>query len=113
MRVFTDYTNKWKNDLDESRKYIEAGEPLSLDEIKIESTHLLFNATTKSVPPGEQYKPELPMPRKLESRQRRISFIKTVEEIRKVADYLFGEAEASPSTVGEECFDLILKDAPK
>jgi len=113
MRIFTDYTNKWKKDLDESEKYIKAGEPLTLDEIKVEATHLVFNTTTKSVPPGEQYKPELPMPKKLESRQRRISFVKPVEEIKKVAEYLFGEAEAAPSTVGEECFDLILKDARK
>lgn len=113
MRIFTDYTNKWKNDLDESRKYIEAGVPLSLDQIKAESVHLVFNATTKSVPPGLQYKPELPMPRKLDFRQRRISYVKPVEEVKRVAEYLFGESDASPSTVGEECFDLILKDAPK
>lgn len=113
MRIFTDYTNKWKNDLDESRKYIEAGDPLALDEIKHEATHLVFNATTRSVPPGEQYKPELPMPRKLETRQRRISFVKNVEEIRTIAEYLFGEAEAAPSAVGEECFDLMLRDARK
>jgi histidine kinase/DNA gyrase B/HSP90-like ATPase len=113
MRIFTDYTNKWKKHLDESKAYIEAGERLSLEEIKTRSAHLPFNKTTKSVPQGEQYKPELPMPKRLEPRQRRISFVKKVEDIRKVAEYLFGEADAAPSTVGEECFDLILKDAPR
>ena len=53
------------------------------------------------------------MPKKLEPRQRRISFVKSVEDIRTVAEYLFGEADADPSTAGEECFDLILKDARK
>lgn len=113
MRIFTDYTNKWKNHPDESRKYMEAGELLSLEEIKAKSTQIVFNATTKSVPPGEQYKPELPMPKKLEPRKRRISFVKGVEEIQTVAKYLLGEANADPSTVGELCFDLMLKDARK
>jgi hypothetical protein len=113
MRIFTDYTNKWKKDLDESKKYIEAGERLSFEQIKAEAGHLVFNTTTKSVPPGEQYKPELPMPRRLEPRHRRISFVKKVEDIRAVAEYLFGEADAAPNTVGEECFDLIRKDASK
>jgi hypothetical protein len=113
MRIFTDYTNKWKNDLDEAKDYIKAGERLSLEEIKVESKNLVFNTTTKSIPPGEQYKPALPMPRKLEPRQRRISFVKGVEEIRTVAEYVVGEADADPSTVGESCFDLILKDARK
>jgi Histidine kinase-, DNA gyrase B-, and HSP90-like ATPase len=113
MRIFTDYTNKWKKDLDESRSYLKAGERLTLEEIKSESAHLVFNSTTKSVPPGEQFRPELPMPKKLEPRQRRISFVKSVEDIRTVAEYLIGEADADPSTVGEECFDLMLKDARK
>jgi histidine kinase/DNA gyrase B/HSP90-like ATPase len=113
MRIFTDYTNKWKKDLDESKTYLKAGERLTLEEIKAESDHVAFNATTKSVPPGEQYRPELPMPKKLEPRQRRISFVKSVEDIKTVAEYLFGEADADPSTVGEECFDLMFKDARK
>lgn len=113
MRIFTDYTNKWKKDLDESKAYIEAGEPLNLEEIKARSAHIVFNKTAKSVPSGEQFKPDLPMPKKLEPRVRRISFVKKVEEIRRVAEYLFGEVDAAPSTVGEECFNLIMKDAPR
>jgi hypothetical protein len=111
MRIFTDYTNKWKTRADESRKYIERGKPLPLDEIKIESAHLKFTPTTTSVPPGEQYKPQLPMPPRLEPRTRRISFTKTIEEVQIVAEHLFGDSDADPSTVGEECFDMFLKEA--
>lgn len=111
MRIFTDYTNKWKTRADESRKYIEAGRPLSLEEIKVESAHLKFTATTTSVPPGEQYKPQLPMPKKLESRKRRISFVKTVEEVQAVSEHLFNEPDVDPSAVGEACFDMFLKEA--
>jgi hypothetical protein len=113
MRIFTNYTNKWKGRADESRKQIEAGEPLSLAQIKAEATRLPFNTTKKSVPVGEQYKPELPMPKKLEARQRRVSFIKEVEKIKSVAEYLFEDADKDPSAVGEECFDRFLQEASK
>jgi hypothetical protein len=111
MRIFTDYTNKWKGRADESRKQIDAGTPLSFVELKLEATRLSLTATKKSVPAGEQYKPMLPMPKKLERRQRRISFVKNVEDVRNVADYLFEDPEKDPSVVGEHCFDLVLKEA--
>jgi hypothetical protein len=111
MRVFTDYTNKWKTRADESKKYVKAGTLLTLEQIKIESAHLQFSATTTSVPPGEQYKPQLPLPKKMEPRMRRISFVKTVEEVEAVSDHLFNETAVDASTVGEACFDMFLKEA--
>jgi hypothetical protein len=111
MRIFTDYTNKWKGQADESRKQIEAGTPLDFEQVKAEAEHLLFRATRRSVPVGEQYRPELPMPKKPEVRQRRISFTKDIDEVKLVAEYLFEDAGKDPSVVGEQCFDLILKDA--
>lgn len=114
MRVFTDYTNKWKERAEEAKKQIkEAGEPLSFDQIKAESIHLKLSSTTRSVPPGEQYRPDLPLPKKLDPQTRRITYIKPVAEVRRVADYLFNEPDVEPSEVGERCFDLILKDAPR
>ncbi len=113
MRIFTDYTNKWKMRPDESRKQIDAGQPLSFAQIKAAATELPFSVTKKSIPMGEQYKPALPMPKKLEPRSRRISFVKEVEEIKRVAEYLFEDADKEPSVVGEECFDLIFKQADK
>jgi hypothetical protein len=111
MRIFTDYTNKWKTRAEESRKYIEKGRPLSLEDIQDEAANLKFTSTTTSVPPGQQYKPQLPMPPKLEPRVRRISFIKTIGEVQLVAEHLFDDPDADPSTVGEECFDMFLKEA--
>ena len=111
MRIFTDYTNKWKGRADESRKQIDAGTPLSFAQIKAETARLPLTATKRSVPPGEQYKPYLPMPKKLESRQRRISFVRSVDDVRSVADYLFEDADTDPSTVGEKCFDMVLNEA--
>jgi hypothetical protein len=114
MRIFTDYTNKWKGRADESKRQIEAsGTPLSFEEIKAESARLQFNSTKRSVPEGDQYKPTLPLPKKLDPRKRRISFLKDVEEVRTVGEYLFEDADKDASVVGEKCFDLILRDANK
>jgi hypothetical protein len=111
MRIFTDYTNKWKKRADESKEYIEAGTPLTLEEIKSESSHLEFKKTTTSVSSGEQYKPQLPMPKRLEPTRRRICFVKSIDEIEDVSEHLLGESDADPSTVGETCFDMFLKEA--
>jgi len=111
MRIFTDYTNKWKTRADESKKQMVAGTPLSFEEIKVQATKLDFTASKTSVPPGGQYKPVLPVPKKLESHNRRISFVKTKEEVQTVGEHLLGEADADPSTVGEACFDAFLKEA--
>jgi hypothetical protein len=51
------------------------------------------------------------MPKKLESRYRRISYVKTVEDVQKVAEHLFDEPDMDPSEVGEACFDAFLKEA--
>jgi hypothetical protein len=112
MRIFTNYTNKWKARAEESRKQIEAAGPaLSFHEIKAASERLEFNPTKQSVPKGDQFKPELPLPARPEPQTRRISFVKKVEEVKLVAEHLFEDPDVDPSVVGEKCFDLILSDA--
>lgn len=112
MRIFTDYTNKWKARAEESRKQIkEAGPALSFQEIKTAAERLPFSSTKQSIPKGEQYKPDLPLPRRPESQFRRISFAKKAEEIKTVAEHLFEDPGVDPSVVGERCFDLILGEA--
>jgi hypothetical protein len=113
MRIFTDYTNKWKVRPDQSKKQIEAGEPLSFDEIKSESKKLDFRATKKSIPAGTQFKPDLPLPKKLDPQTRRISFVKNKAEVEEVAEYLFDDKNTDASVVGERCFALIQKEAQK
>jgi hypothetical protein len=112
MRIFTDYTNKWKTHADESRRHIEAaGLPLSLEEVKVASGGLRFRSTKAQVLSGEQYRPKLPLPKSVQPQTRRISFVKDVGEVRSVADYLFDDPDTDPSRVGEECFDLILRES--
>lgn len=112
MRIFTDYTNKWKTHADESREHIKAaGPPLSFEEVKAASERLRFKSTKSQVLEGGQYRPELPLPKTVQPRTRRISFVRDVGEVRSVADYLFNDPDTNPSRVGEECFNLILKEA--
>jgi hypothetical protein len=113
MLIFTDYTNKWKGHAGESKKHMEEASALSLEEIKAESKGLSFSTTKRSAIPGSQYRPELPLPRRLESKKRRIAYVKDVDEVKRVAEYLFDDAGADPSAVGEKCFDLMLKEARK
>ena len=109
MRVFTDYTNKWKGRAEESKKHIEVGVPHSLEELKVSDNVLTFSRT-RSWPIGDQHKPKLPQPARLEPTKRRVSFVKEVEKIKAVADY-FGDPHMRPSDVGEECFDAIYAEA--
>lgn len=113
MAIFTSYTNKWKLRPEESRKQIEIGEQLSFEDLKAEVRHLSMNATKTSVPPGEQFRPTLPFPRKIVPSMRRISFTKRIYDIRKVSEYLFEDPEVDPSAVGEKCFDITLSEAAK
>ena len=111
MRIFIDYTNIWKGHAEEAKKHIEGEKAIPFDEVKAEAGKLRFRATTKTVPQGDQYKPKLPLPKKLEPRKRRISFVKDVEDVESVAEHLFDDKDADPSSVGERCFDLILGEA--
>jgi hypothetical protein len=92
---------------------MEEASPLSLEEIKTEAKTLTFRTTKRSVLPGSQYRPDLPLPRRLESRTRRISYVKDVDEVRRLAEYLFDDVSTDPSDVGEKCFDLMLKETRK
>jgi hypothetical protein len=111
MKIYTDYTNKWKEKLEESKEHIEKGEALSLEEIKLEAKRLPFAVITRTIPRGEQFRPNLPMPKRVEPHRRRISFVKNLRDIRTVAQYLFDDENVDPSTVGEKCFDLTLRKA--
>ena len=105
MSIFTDYTNKWKGKGEESKRYIEQGIPLSLEDIKASTEQLTFK-NTRTMPQGEQFKPILPLPPKSESTTRRITFVKEIKKIKAVADYL-EDSNMRPSEVGKNCFDAI------
>lgn len=111
MKMFTDYTNKWKDNVKESKAHIDSGDPQTLDEIKKEIKTLTMRRVNTSGLSGDQFNPNLPLPKPKEST--RISYSKNLDEIQMVQKHLFEEEEVKPSEVGEKCFDLILEDAQK
>lgn len=108
MRVFTDYTNKWKGQAEDAKQHIDQGVRLSLNEIKKADSRVRFT-TTRTLPQGQQHKPRLPVPPKPEPTMRRITFYKEISKIKEVADYL-GDSDMQPSEVGEDCFDTVYQE---
>lgn len=106
VKLFTDYTNDWKEDLVTSKAHISSTPRLTLDELKnISSSYRMTEVRTGLR--GKQYKPKLPEPTK-RATLRRVSFSREEDEISEVSDFLFGDGSRSPSEVGEECFQKIL-----
>ena len=110
VKLFTAYTNHWKNDADESKRQIALGNPYTLDEIKKEVETLKMNPV-KSGLKGEQFKRKLPRTKPKEPTKKQIAYRKDSDDIQTVQRYLFGDQGVSPSKVGEECFDQMLKEA--
>jgi len=111
MRLFTDYTNKWKGRTQESQEQIKKGKPLSFYEIKEKAKTIQMNPTSRE-PIGTQFRPHLPQPQKDIPTKRRIFFVKEIRKIRTVAEY-FDNPDMEPSEVGEKCFDFVYEEAQK
>ncbi|MGD1118213.1 MAG: ATP-binding protein [Dehalococcoidales bacterium] len=112
MRIFTDFTNKWKGKEEEAKALIQQGERLSFEKIKEEAKNLHFHRTLRTFPSGDLYQPKLAMPVKPEPTSRRISFTKEMAKIRTVGEY-FGNRDMAPNGVGEKCFDKIYEEASR
>ena len=110
MKIFTAYTNHWKDKADESKHQIALGDHYTLHEIKKMVKTLKMNPVSSGLK-GEQFKRILPRPEPKESTKRRISYNKELDEIQTVQRYLFGETKVRPTQVGEKCFDIILEEA--
>ena len=111
MQVFTNYTNKWKGRPDESKEHMKAAKrQCTLDELKQEFQKLPSTSLSRGFG-GTHFKPKLPTPKPEPSSKRRISYSKELGDIQTVKNYLYGDEEVSPSKVGEECFDLVLREA--
>ena len=61
---------------------------------------------------GFVFNPVLPKPEN-DKPYRRISFSRSIEEIKDIIEYLYNDREhiATPSQVGEKCFEFVLERA--
>lgn len=114
LKIFTDYTNRWKGRNESERVYSMAARSVSIDSLicsreEIEtSTPVTFRRNRN----GFVFNPDLPKPEN-DKPYRRISFSRSIEEIKDIIEYLYNDREhnATPSQVGEKCFEFVLEKA--
>ena len=125
LKVFTTYTSKWKQMPKEEKqrtKKAKSETPAAMfDQVKTIDTSgpvatggkSIWKAvapTARKLDVEQRYIPNLPSPPPM-AQLKRVSFNKPVEEVRLIAEYIFGDPECPASTVGEACFEEILNQA--
>ena len=107
VKRFIDYTNRWKGRLKDAAPQFRDARQIPAAEVakaipQDEYTPVAKSRLADDTASAEEHKPELPTPPREET-SRWIRFSKPVEQIRTVAEEIFGDMNADPSTVGEEC----------
>lgn len=107
VKHFTKFTNDWKGF--EVGELFDKAEPLSVPEIE----HLVDKGKVKlhalrAYGEQQQSAPQLPeSPR--EVTEKRISFMRSVKDIKRISKWFFQRDDKRPSEVGAECFDFVLR----
>lgn len=110
LKMFTDYTNRWKGRNDLERDYSRAAKSVSIHALisEVNSAEKNESGKFRKSKGGYISKPNLPSPPN-DKAYRTISFSKGIEEIKDVIEYLYNDREhpITPSKVGEKCFDIV------
>ena len=108
LKKFTDFTNHWKGREEETTVKFEGTIPksinLAIDSIPENKWKLVRRDG------GKFFSPELPRPSQ-ENKKRRIVFSRLVEEVEFLGDFFYDNPKASPSEIGDRCFDEALEAA--
>lgn len=114
LKMFTDYTNRWKGRNESERAYSMAAQSVSIDSLigAKEEIETLAPVKFRQSKGGYIFNPNLPKPEN-DQPYRRISFSRSVEEIEDIVEYLYNDREhnMTPSQVGEKCFEIVLERA--
>jgi hypothetical protein len=107
VKHFIRFTNEWKG-FDVEGVFKKAA-PIAIPEIeRLVAKGKVQLHSVRGEGRQEQSVPDLPeSPR--EVKDKRISFVRPVKEIRKVSKWLFEKEDRRPSEVGAECFDFVLR----
>lgn len=109
MRVWTSYTNRWKNHPREDQaSHWSDAKPMSLSKA-IEAVSP--RVTSKKGSGALEFDPRkvkgaLPEPKGSTPSARRIVFSRPAEEVRAVSRMLFDDANEKPGIVGDKCFEI-------
>lgn len=108
-KLFTNHTNNWKQHKEEEATLFDKA--ISIDvrdipnKIPAEAWTSVRGGTNE-----RKFMPALPTP-EVRDPTRQIRFSRPLPDIKIVAEYLFEDSDTNPSTVGSECFDLMLRKA--
>lgn len=115
LKIFTDYTNKWKGRTIEERQ-ISSNVP-TVDMKQLLQSHDKIEQRFSSLHFASRngayiVKPVLPTPSG-NNLFRFIRYSKAEEDINTVSNFIYGEirTELKPSEIGERCFDIMLEKA--
>jgi hypothetical protein len=120
LKIFTSYTNKWKNDIPQEKEIIKNARLVDpntvLRDVPIEAwTKTRVRNGTKSINISDEryYKPSLPLPDlgNKSERGKSIKFSRKPDEVKIVSEFLFDDKERDPNDVGNGCFERVLKEA--
>lgn len=117
LKLFTDFTNKWKTKEKESDNAFEEATPI--DPVGVPAA--LPDTAYRKVPDnkigpsgeGKVFKPNLPKPETPEKTHERIAYTRSIREIKIVSRYLFDDENKEPGEVGAESFDYVAREAKR
>ncbi|MNY30020.1 hypothetical protein D3C86_1641010 [compost metagenome] len=108
VKIFTDYTNKWKRPSKERADLSVSAVTTTPAEIMRQIPSDRWSSDRKSMIKGQKFKPDLPMPT-VEKEYRFLRFSKPLTDIRTLGEHFFGDENTSPGEIGAKCFDEVLK----
>ena len=116
LKMFTDYTNRWKGQNETERLYSTAAKRTSVGDLLVPASELEKNNHIKlrQNKGGLVYSPDLPEPPN-DKPYKVIRYTKALDEIEDIIEYVYNDRSfsISPSDVGKKCFEMILDEARK
>lgn len=110
LKIFTDYTNKWKKDTQKELEMTVAAKPRNILELEKEIPRERWTKIQNTNFTEYRFQPKLPRPSE-SNPNKYIRFARPESDLRIVSEYLFDSSDVSPSEIGEKCFDKVLKEA--
>lgn len=115
LKMFTNYTNKWKGRNTQERKYSTQTEKVNYNDLFSENAKEVYGVKVRKDGrgSGEIFRPKLPSP--VDDKPTRIiRYTKKVEDIKTLARYYFHDddnGDIDSSLIGSKAFDEILEKA--
>jgi hypothetical protein len=111
MKLFTNYTNKWKEWPAEEKEVVKQAKPVDLPALRAHIGKGEWTKITKNKETERKFVPQLPSP-PATSNESKIVFVRPNAQIRRVSGYLFGgDKEHKPGEVGAKAFDWVNEKA--